>query len=133
MSVDTSERESRASSGPESTRGVSQRERLFLFDTTLRDGQQAQGVDFSAADKLKIAAALDDLGIDYIEGGWPGANPTETELFAAPPKLTHARFLAFGMTKRSGRSAADDEVLAEVVNTGAKKGCGVGRCYDLQL
>lgn len=133
MSVDTSERESRASSGPESARGVSQRERLYLFDTTLRDGQQAQGVDFSTADKLKIAAALDDLGIDYIEGGWPGANPTDTELFVAPPKLSHARFLAFGMTKRSGRSAANDEVLAEVVNAGTETVCLVGKSYDFHV
>ncbi|MGR3715622.1 MAG: citramalate synthase, partial [Thermohalobaculum sp.] len=60
------------------------KERLYLFDTTLRDGQQTQGVDFSAADKVKIARALDDLGLDYVEGGWPGSNPTDSEFFRDP-------------------------------------------------
>ena len=81
------------------------RERLYLFDTTLRDGQQSQGVDFSAEDKLRIAQALDTLGIDYVEGGWPGANPTDSAFFAAAPAMGRARLTAFGMTKRSGRSA----------------------------
>ncbi len=105
------------------------RERLFLFDTTLRDGQQTQGVDFSAADKHRIAAALDDLGIDYIEGGWPGANPVDTEVFAHPPKPAHATFLAFGMTKRAGRSAENDETLAGVLNAGTKTVCLVGKTH----
>ena len=91
------------------------RERLWLYDTTLRDGQQSQGVDFSVDDKAAIASALDGLGIDYVEGGWPGANPTDSAFFAAAPRLTRARLAAFGMTKRSGRSAANDEVLAGVV------------------
>ena len=105
------------------------KERLYLFDTTLRDGQQTQGVDFSAADKHRIAAALDDLGIDYIEGGWPGANPVDTEFFAAPPRPAHARFLAFGMTKRAGRSAANDETLAGVLNAGTATVCLVGKTH----
>ena len=58
------------------------RERLYLYDTTLRDGQQTQGVQFSTAEKQRIAALLDELGVDYIEGGWPGANPTDSEFFA---------------------------------------------------
>ncbi len=61
------------------------KERLYLFDTTLRDGQQTQGVQFSTAEKRQIAAALDALGIDYIEGGWPGANPTDSDFFASAP------------------------------------------------
>ena len=73
------------------------RERLYLFDTTLRDGAQTNGVDFTLRDKQQIAKMLDDLGIDYVEGGYPGANPTDTEFFAARPKLDHARFTAFGM------------------------------------
>lgn len=114
--------------------GVSgQRERLWLFDTTLRDGQQTQGVDFSVADKVKIARALDELGIDYVEGGWPGANPTDSDFFAQAPKLKYARFLAFGMTKRSGRSAANDEVLAEVVNAGTGSVCLVGKAHDFHV
>ena len=82
------------------------RERLFLFDTTLRDGAQTQGVDFSVEDKRQIAAALDTLGIDYIEGGFPGANPTDTAFFSERVPLKHAKLTAFGMTKRAGRSAA---------------------------
>ena len=92
------------------------RERLYLFDTTLRDGAQTMGVDFSVEDKRQIALALDTLGLDYIEGGWPGANPTDTEFFGRRPPLTGARFTAFGMTKRSGRSADNDPSLAAVIN-----------------
>jgi len=109
------------------------RERLYLYDTTLRDGQQTQGVDFTAADKAKIARALDALGIDYVEGGWPGANPTDSDFFRAAPKLTKATFTAFGMTKRAGRSAANDEVLAEVVNAGTPAVCLVGKAHDFHV
>ncbi|MFV0474239.1 MAG: citramalate synthase [Pikeienuella sp.] len=109
------------------------RERLFLFDTTLRDGQQTQGVDFSGDDKRKIAAGLDALGVDYVEGGWPGANPTDSDFFAAAPKLKRATFTAFGMTKRAGRSAANDEVLAEVVNAGTPAVCLVGKSHDFHV
>ena len=83
------------------------RERLYLFDTTLRDGAQTNGVDFTLNDKLAIAAMLDDLGIDYVEGGYPGANPTDTELFAQPRKLA-ATFTAFGDMPRSGAMSAAD-------------------------
>lgn len=105
------------------------RERLWLYDTTLRDGQQTQGVDFSAADKRRIALALDAFGIDHVEGGWPGANPTDSEFFAAAPRLGRANLAAFGMTKRAGRSAANDEVLAEVVNAGTPSVCLVGKSH----
>ena len=82
--------------------------RIYLYDTTLRDGAQTQGVDFSVTDKAALARELDQLGIDYVEGGWPGANPTDDAFFAKPPKLARARLSAFGMTRRSGRSAAND-------------------------
>ncbi|MEL6233693.1 MAG: citramalate synthase [Pseudomonadota bacterium] len=108
-------------------------ERLWLFDTTLRDGQQTQGVDFSAEDKRRIAAALDGLGIDHIEGGWPGANPTDSEFFAAPPPLTRATLTAFGMTKRAGRSVANDDVLAGVVNAGTASVCLVGKTHEFHV
>ncbi|MBY8975743.1 citramalate synthase [Rhodobacteraceae bacterium NNCM2] len=108
------------------------RERLYLFDTTLRDGQQTQGVDFSVEDKVKITRALDDLGLDYIEGGWPGANPTDSEFFRQAPE-TRAKFLAFGMTKRSGRSAGNDDVLAEVINAGTQTVCLVGKSHDFHV
>jgi 2-isopropylmalate synthase len=109
------------------------RERLYLYDTTLRDGQQTQGVDFSTDDKLKIAQALDGLGIDYIEGGWPGANPTDSAFFEAAPTLENATLAAFGMTKRSGRSAANDDVLAAVVNAGTPAVCLVGKTHDFHV
>ena len=83
------------------------RDRLYLFDTTLRDGAQTQGVDFSVEDKRQIALALDELGVDYIEGGWPGANPTDTQLFAEDRKLA-TTFTAFGMTRRPGRSTSNE-------------------------
>ena len=108
------------------------RERLYLFDTTLRDGQQTQGVDFSLEDKTRIAKALDALGIDYIEGGWPGANPTDSDFFDQAPK-TRATFTAFGMTKRAGRSADNDEVLAAVMNANTPAVCLVGKTHDFHV
>ena len=108
------------------------RERLYLYDTTLRDGQQTQGVQFSVAEKIAIAEALDDLGVDYIEGGWPGANPTDSDFFEARPQ-TKATFTAFGMTKRAGRSAANDDVLAAVMNAGTPAVCLVGKTHDYHV
>ncbi|WP_108815000.1 citramalate synthase [Loktanella sp. Alg231-35] len=108
------------------------KERLYLFDTTLRDGAQTQGVQFSADEKHQIAAVLDDLGLDYIEGGWPGANPTDTAFFAKPPK-TRATFTAFGMTKRAGRSAENDDVLSAVMNAGTSAVCLVGKAHDFHV
>ena len=108
------------------------RERLYLFDTTLRDGQQTQGVQFSTPEKVEIARALDALGLDYIEGGWPGANPTDTRFFAERPE-TRATFTAFGMTKRAGRSADNDEVLALVRNAGTPAVCLVGKSHDFHV
>ncbi len=108
------------------------KERLYLYDTTLRDGQQTQGVQFSTAEKQQIARALDDLGIDYIEGGWPGANPTDSAFFDEAPK-TRARMTAFGMTKRAGRSAANDDVLAAVMNAGTDTVCLVGKAHDYHV
>ena len=109
------------------------KERVYLFDTTLRDGAQTQGVDFSVEDKRTIALALDSLGLDYVEGGWPGANPTDTAFFEDPPALSHARFTAFGMTKRSGRSAANDPGLAALLSTKAPALCLVGKSWDFQV
>jgi len=114
---------------PRAGEGRGEGERLYLYDTTLRDGQQTQGVDFSAEDKRRIALALDALGIDHIEGGWPGANPTDSAFFAAPPKLRHATLTAFGMTKRPGRSAENDPVLAEVLDARTPAVCLVGKTH----
>ncbi|MBN9569790.1 MAG: citramalate synthase [Alphaproteobacteria bacterium] len=109
------------------------KERLYIFDTTLRDGAQTQGVDFSVEDKRQIALALDSLGVDYIEGGFPGANPSDTAFFAERPPLKNARFTAFGMTKRAGRSAANDPVLAAVMDSPAEANCLVGKTWDFQV
>ena len=108
------------------------KERLYLYDTTLRDGQQTQGVQFSTPEKIQIAEALDGLGLDYIEGGWPGANPTDSAFFDEAPK-TRARLTAFGMTKRAGRSAENDDVLAAVMNAGTQSVCLVGKAHDYHV
>jgi len=109
------------------------KERLYLFDTTLRDGNQTQGVDFSVEDKRLIAEALDALGVDYVEGGWPGANPTDSAFFADPPKLDRAQFTAFGMTRRPGRSAQNDPGLMDVLNAGTPAVCLVGKTWDYHV
>src|SRR5580704_3611057 len=108
------------------------KERLYLFDTTLRDGAQMNGVDFTVQDKLKVAALLDDLGIDYVEGGYPGANPTDTELFAHDRKLG-ATFTAFGMTRRPGRSASNDPGLVQLLDAKADAVCFVAKASDYQV
>ncbi|WP_282064970.1 citramalate synthase [Aliiroseovarius marinus] len=107
-------------------------DRLYIYDTTLRDGQQTQGVQFSLAEKQQIATALDKLGVDYIEGGWPGANPTDSDFFDAAPK-TRATFTAFGMTKRAGYSAENDDVLSGVMNAGTSAVCLVGKSHDFHV
>src|SRR3954471_15301272 len=109
------------------------RERLYLFDTTLRDGAQTNGVDFTLNDKLAIAGMLDKLGIDYVEGGYPGANPTDTELFASDRKLDHATFTAFGMTRRPGRSTSNDPGLAALLEAKAKAICFVAKSWDFHV
>ena len=109
------------------------REKIHLYDTTLRDGQQTHGVAFSFKDKTRIATALDALGIDYIEGGWPGANPTDSDFFETPPKLNSATFTAFGMTKRAGYSAQNDSVLAAVMNANTPAVCLVGKTHDFHV
>jgi 2-isopropylmalate synthase len=109
------------------------RERLYLFDTTLRDGAQTQGVTFSVEDKLLIARALDELGLDYLEGGYPGANPTDTELFAKKRPLKNARLTAFGMTKRAGRSVSNDPGFAEIINAQADAVCFVAKSWDYHV
>ena len=108
-------------------------DQIFLYDTTLRDGQQTQGVQFTYQDKFRIVNALDNLGLDYIEGGWPGANPTDTDFFQNPPKIKNSILTAFGMTKRVGISANNDTILASVVNSGTNAVCLVGKSYDYHV
>ena len=112
---------------------MSSSSRVYLFDTTLRDGAQTQGVDFTVADKAAIARELDRLGIDYIEGGWPGANPTDDRFFADPPGFANSKFVAFGMTRRAGRSAANDPGLNALLQTKARTVCMVGKTWDFHV
>ena len=108
------------------------RERLYLFDTTLRDGQQTPGVDFSLEDKILIAKMLDTLGVDYVEGGYPGANPTDTEFFAKK-RTAKAKFTAFGMTKRAGRSVANDPGMQGLLQAEADAICYVAKAWDFHV
>lgn len=109
------------------------KERLYLFDTTLRDGAQTTGVDFSVEEKRRIADVLDDLGIDYIEGGYPGANATDTQFLAEAPKLAVATLTAFGMTKRSGRSISNDPGLQAVLAARVPAICLVSKAWDYHV
>ena len=109
------------------------KERLYIFDTTLRDGAQTQGVDFSLEDKEKIALTLDNLGVDYIEAGWPGANPTDTEFFQKRHDFKNSKLTSFGMTKRSGRSAENDTGLSAIMNSNTSAVCLVGKSWDFHV
>jgi 2-isopropylmalate synthase len=109
------------------------KDRLYLFDTTLRDGAQTTGVDFSVEDKRRIAEALDQLGIDYIEGGYPGANATDTAFFSEKPCLKRAVFTAFGMTKRVGRSVSNDPGFQTLLQSSADAVCLVAKSWDYHV
>jgi len=109
------------------------KERLYLFDTTLRDGAQTTGVDFSVEEKRRIAGVLDDLGVDYIEGGYPGANATDTEFLGETQKFKTAKLTAFGMTKRSGRSVSNDPGLQAVLQSRAEAICLVTKAWDYHV
>src|SRR5580693_9081881 len=108
------------------------RERLQLYDTTLRDGAQTNGVDFTLHDKVAIVGMLDGLGIDYVEGGYPGANPIDTELFAQERALA-TKFTAFGMTRRPGRSASNDPGLRALLDAKADAICFVAKSWDYHV
>jgi 2-isopropylmalate synthase len=112
---------------------MTKKPRIYLYDSTLRDGAQTSTVNFSVRDKVEIAKKLDMLGIDYIEGGWPGANPTDDEFFANLPILKKSRFTAFGMTRRNNASASNDEGLSALINANTKSICIVGKCWDFHL
>jgi len=109
------------------------KERLYLFDTTLRDGAQMVGVDFSIEDKVHVAQTLDALGIDYVEGGYPGANNTDTELFSTRQDLGSARFTAFGMTKRAGRSVSNDPGFQGILQAECDAICLVAKAWDYHV
>ena len=109
------------------------KERLFLFDTTLRDGAQTTGVDFSLEDKRLIARLLDELGLDYIEGGYPGANDTDTAFFQDAPAFARATLTAFGMTKRAGRSLSNDPGFQALLQSSARAICLVAKAWDYHV
>jgi 2-isopropylmalate synthase len=111
---------------------MSSRERLYLYDTTLRDGAQTNGVDFTLSDKLAIAKMLDELGVDYVEGGYPGANPIDSEFFSRPRNL-RTTFTAFGMTRRPGRSTSNDPGLAALLEANADAVCFVAKSWDYHV
>src|SRR5207244_934303 len=116
-------------------RGTAPMRRIQLYDTTLRDGAQAEDVSFTLEDKLRIAERLDDLGIDYIEGGWPGSNPRDEEFFRAVKRLglKHAKVAAFGSTRRAGVRAADDHNLALCLRAETAVVTIVGKTWDLHV
>ncbi len=109
--------------------------KVELYDTTLRDGAQSEGISFSVVDKLHITQKLDDLGIAYVEGGWPGANPKDAEFYqrARELNLKHAKIVAFGSTRRAGVKAEDDAFLNVLVDTGVTYVTLVGKSSDLQV
>ena len=108
------------------------KDRLYLFDTTLRDGAQTAGIEFSLEDKISICALLEDLGVDYIEGGYPGANPVDTEFFDTN-RTQRSIFTAFGMTKRAGRSAGNDPGLQAILQSQASAACFVAKTWATQV
>jgi 2-isopropylmalate synthase len=109
------------------------KDRIYLYDSTLRDGGQTSTVNFSATDKKKISIELDKIGIDYIEGGWPGANQTDTDFFSDLPKLTKSKFTAFGMTNRHNIDAKNDKALNNLINSNVSTICIVGKAWDFHL
>ena len=106
---------------------------FHIYDTTLRDGAQQEGLNLSVHDKLAIARHLDDLGVGFIEGGWPGANPKDTEFFKRAQtelKLKNATFMAFGATRRPNVKAADDVLLRALQDSGAAGVTLVAKSHD---
>ncbi len=107
--------------------------RVYIYDSTLRDGAQTSSVNFTMQNKISIAKKLDEIGIDYIEGGWPGANPTDDEFFSNLPKTSKSEFVAFGMTRRNNSSAGNDNALNSLINSNTKSVCIVGKSWDFHL
>ena len=107
--------------------------KIDIFDTTLRDGFQQEGISPSVKDKLAIAKLIDELGVDYIEGGWPGANPTDTEFFQKKHNFKNAKLTSFGMTKKNGRSADNDPGLSAIINSNTPSVCIVGKSWDFHV
>ncbi len=109
--------------------------RIKIYDTTLRDGCQSEDVSLAVEDKLRIAERLDDLGVDYIEGGWPGSNPRDAAFFTEVKRLRlrHAKIVAFGSTRRHGVKAAADRNLQLILRADTAAACVVGKTWDLHV
>ena len=109
--------------------------RVELYDTTLRDGAQAPGLSYSVEDRMRILHKLDQLGVPFIEGGWPGANPRDTEFFRLATKetLAHAELVAFGMTRRAGERAEDSAILRDLLDAGTETVTFVGKSWDVHV
>ncbi len=110
-------------------------QRVKIYDTTLRDGTQGEDVSFSVEDKLRIARALDELGVAYVEGGWPGSNPRDAAFFEAArrEKLSHAQYAAFGSTRRTGVTAAEDPLLKALLAAATPVACIFGKSWGLHV
>ena len=107
---------------------------IKIFDTTLRDGSQSAGISFSVEDKIKIAQALDEFGISYIEGGWPGSNPKDEEFFKLMKnKLKNSTLVAFGSTRKKNSKAKDDMSLNKIISSGVKTAAIFGKSWDLHV
>jgi 2-isopropylmalate synthase len=117
------------------TQPAAPRRRVRIYDTTLRDGAQSEGISYSLADKLRIARKLDEFGMDYVEGGWPGSNPKDVEFFQtmAREPLRRARLAAFGSTRRPHRRAEDDEVLGDLVRASTQVITIFGKTWDFHV
>src|SRR5437762_3021631 len=108
---------------------------LVLYDTTLRDGAQREGISLTVEDRLKIATWLDSLGIHYIEGGWPGSNPKDMEFFkqAAKKKWKNAKIAAFSMTRRKGVAVEKDDLMRMILEAKTPVVCIVGKSWLLHV
>ena len=106
-----------------------------IYDTTLRDGSQGEGINFSAADKLRIAEKLDTFGVQYIEGGWPGSNPKDMEFFkqAAKRKWKNAQIAAFSMTRRKGMAVENDDLMRLILEAKTPVVTIVGKTWLLHV
>src|SRR5918992_4308483 len=111
------------------------RRQIKIYDTTLRDGTQGEGVSFSMEDKVRLATRLDAFGVDYIEGGWPGSNPKDLRFFRRMQdvSLKHARLAAFSMTRRAGGRAEGDANMQALVDAGEPVATIVGKSWDFHV
>jgi 2-isopropylmalate synthase len=109
--------------------------RIFTFDTTLRDGTQGEAISFSADDKILVVQKLDELGIDYIEGGWPGSNPKDKDFFARARdlQLKHSRLVAFGATRFAKNTVEEDVSVNALVAAGTPVVSIFGKSWDLHV